>query len=100
MILVNSEIRQVWFADDSVGAGYLVGLKGWWNHLNLFGPAYRYFPKPSKAYLILKRPDLLEKTRELSELSGEDIKITTDGKQLYGAVIGTREFKEEYVRDK
>lgn len=94
---VNSETLQVWFADDSAGAGNLVGLKGWWDHLNLFGPAYGYFPKPSKTYLILKRPDLLEKARELF---GEEIKITTDGKRHIGAVIGTKEFKEEYVRDK
>ena len=38
----------------------------------------------------MKRPELLQKARELF---GEDIKITTAGKR-------TREFKEDYVRDK
>ena len=36
---VNSEIRHEWFADGSAGARDLVGLKGWSDHLNLFGPA-------------------------------------------------------------
>ena len=61
----NQDVRQVWFADDSAGGGKLTSLKRWWDHLNLYGPAYGYFPKSSKTVLILKSPELLQRAKEL-----------------------------------
>ena len=40
------DVAQVWFADDSSGAGKLLALKAWWDHLKCVGPKYGYFPKP------------------------------------------------------
>jgi hypothetical protein len=96
----NNEVRQVWFADDSASGGKLSGLKKWWDDLNQYGPAYGYFPKASKTVLILKNPELLERAKEMFGNGEGEITITTEGKRHIGAVIGTEEFKEQYVKDK
>ena len=52
--------KQVWFADDGTGADKLEALKKWWDVLLEKGPAYGYFPKPSKTWLIVKDKKLEE----------------------------------------
>ena len=46
--------KHIWFADDSGAAGKLEALKRWWDALQRLGPAYGYYPKPSKTWLIVK----------------------------------------------
>ena len=96
----NQDVRQVWFADDSASGGKLTSLKRWWDHLNLYGPAYGYFPKSSKTVLILKSPELLQRAKELFGEEEGGITITTEGKRHIGAVIGTEKFKEDYIKGK
>ena len=50
-----------------------------------------------KCWLIVKNQDLEEKARELF---GETINITTEGRRLLGAVIGSKEFKDSYCEEK
>lgn len=88
---------QVWFADDSAAGGKLEPLMRWWTHLNEVGPRYGYHPKPSKTWLILKDPDLLDRAKELF---GQNIKMTTEGKRHIGAALGTDDFKREFVNKK
>ena len=92
------DVKQVWFADDSAGAAKLDELKVWWDHLNYCGPAYGYFPKPAKTHIIVKSPELLEKAEKL--FGGEGVHVTSDGERHIGAVVGSAEFKEQYVRKK
>ena len=96
----NQDVFQVWFADDSIGAGMLVDLKVWWDHLNRIGPAYGYFPKYSKTHLILKNPDMLERAKELFGDEANGVKFTVEGKRHLGAAIGSIDFKEKYVNEK
>ena len=42
---------QVWFADDAAAGGRLTALRQFWDILGQHGPAYGYFPKPSKTFL-------------------------------------------------
>ena len=93
-----NEVMQVWFADDSSGAGKLRCLKMWWDHLKEVGPDYGYFPEPSKTHLILKNPGLLAEAKEL--FAGDGVKITTEGHRHVGAALGTEEFKISYVQKK
>ena len=84
------EIAQVWFADDSCGAGVLEKLKLWWDRLNVVGPKNGYHPKPSKTYLIVKSQDLVEKAKLIFETDGlqeDDIKINSFVKHHVGAVV-------------
>ena len=45
---------QVWFADDAAAGGNLKPLRKFWDVLVQQGPAYGYFPKPSKTFLVVK----------------------------------------------
>ena len=94
----STKCQQVWFADDSSSAGYLSEIKIWWDILNDFGPKFGYFPKPSKTILILKNEENLQFANELFQ--GTGIKITLSGERHLGAVIGSLEFRTEYVENK
>ena len=51
-----------------------------------------------KTHLIVKSPELYEKAEEIFGRDG--IKVTTDGARHIGAVIGSKEYKEQYVHNK
>jgi len=90
----HPEVFQTWYADDASSCGKLEKLALWWNFLNEIGPKYGYFPKPSKTWLILKNPELLDKARELF---GNEVKITTEGHRHIGAALGSESFKKEFI---
>ena len=89
--------KQVWYADDSSSAGELNMMCKWWEELCKTGPKYGYFPLASKTILIVK-PEFEEKARTIFGETG--VKISTSGERHMGAVIGSSEFKEEYVSAK
>ena len=93
-----STCQQVWYADDSSAGGKMSEIKKWWDILNEAGPKFGYFPKPSKTILILKDPNNLQTATELFSHTG--IKITCAGERHLGAVIGSQEFRTEYIKDK
>ena len=94
----SAETLQVWFADDSAGAGKLSSIKEWWIRLNEIGPSYGYFPNAPKTWLILKSAMLRERAEELFGEFG--VNITTEGKRHIGAALGTPGFKETFVKKK
>ena len=65
--------------------------------MNRYGPLLGYFPKATKSWLTVK-PDYLESAKEI--FSGTGINITSQGRKHLGAVIGSDEFKKEYVDEK
>ena len=90
--------KQVWYADDSTAAGRLESILDWWKKLCDIGPKYGYFPNPAKTVLILKGKECQPKANILFGPHG--IKITTDGERHLGAAIGSKQFKEDYVKAK
>ena len=94
--LVNC--KQAWFADDSSSAGKIAEIKKWWDTLNHIGPKYGYFPKPSKTIMIVKTPEMLEHANDVFKDSG--ITIVLEGERHLGAVIGSNDFKENFVSKK
>jgi len=87
--------KHIWFADDSGAAGLLKALKIWWDALQAMGPAYGYFPKPSKTYLIVKE-EHLEEAQKLFP----DLQITTEGHRYLGSYIGTEAGKNQFIQEK
>lgn len=73
-------------------------MKKWWDILNEKGPQFGYFPKPSKTVLIVKNADEFRSAQEI--FSGTGVKITTSGERHLGAVIGSPEFRSEYICNK
>ncbi len=94
----NPEIKQVWYADDGTGAGKLENIRKYWDSLNKHGPAYGYCPKSEKSVIIVKDPANIEKAKTLFD--GINIEITCEAQRHLGAVIGTEEFKTQYVGKK
>ena len=55
-VLTNDlQTREVAFADDLIVSGKLADIKIFWDKLAIIAPKYRYFPKPTKSYLIVKK---------------------------------------------
>ena len=73
-------------------------MKRWWQHLKEEGPAYGYFPKPTKTHLIVKNLEDLERAQLL--FAGDGVKVTIDGERHIGAVVGSDEFRKEYIAKK
>ena len=61
------------------------------------GPKFEYFPEPSKSWIIIKSW-LLQKA--VSEFQDTGVRITEDWKRHLGAVIGTEDYREEYMIEK
>ena len=47
--------KQIWYADNSAAIGTVEQLLAWWNRLSAEGPAFGYFPNPSKTWIVTKQ---------------------------------------------
>ena len=61
------------------------------------GPKYGYHPLPSKTILIVKEE---HKPKALELFGNTQVQITTTGERHMGAVVGSEEFKKQYVEEK
>ena len=116
-------VRQVWLADDSAGGGQIVPLHNWYNYLSQEGKKYGYLVNGPKSWLksnnsksnvnlspsSIKNIDIdidinIVKSDALSaeakKVFGDEVNITTGGQRHLGAVIGSRQFKDQYCREK
>ena len=98
LLLRVQEVSQVWLADDSTGAGKLEDLKRWWDLVIQEGMKLGYDVNENKSWLIVKRPDDLDRARNIFD--GSEIKFTTSGQRHLGAAIGSQDFKVEYFAEK
>ena len=85
------------YADDIFGGGTIEGLRCMWDSIEKWGPEYGYFQQASKSWLIVK-PQSVAKARKIFANTG--IQITIEGKKHLGAVIGSAEYREEFVNEK
>ena len=85
------------YADDLTGAGKIRLLKMWWDLLSEIGPRIGYYPKPSKSWLIVK-PQYAEYAKKI--FNSTSIRITVKGQKHLGAVIGSIDFRNEYITKK
>ena len=94
--LQSSGTKQVWYEDDATGGGTLEDVKNWWDHLISSGQAYGYHPNAAKSWIVVKETKREEAT---SLFEGTGIHITTQGRRLLGAAIGTRSSQREHVEN-
>ena len=90
-------VKQVWLADDSAGAGRIKSLYLWYKHLNTEGKKYGYLVNGMKSWLIVKSQALAD---EAQRIFGNEVNITVDGKRHLGDVIGSKEYKDQYCKEK
>jgi hypothetical protein len=93
----ESEVDQIWFADDSAAGGDANRLRRWWNVIVQRGPAFGYYVNPSKTYLVVRQNGYEEAVKVFEDTG---VHITTNGKRYLGSTIGTSSFKEEYAQIK
>ena len=102
MSMINSyhystTVKQVAFADDLCGAGKLASLKIWWDMVNQYGPHLGYYAEPTKSWLIVKQ-EFHAEAQNIFRDTG--INISVEGRKHLGAVLGSQDFKESFVRRK
>ena len=90
-------IVQVWYADDASAAGDLVSIRSWWDNVVSHGPAFGYYANGSKTWLATKDTHL-DKAREI--FLDTQVRITSKGRPLLGAPLGSREFIDHFISEK
>ena len=85
----HANIRQLWYADDSSGAGKLRALRRWWDDVDETGKPYGYHVNASETLLLVK-PEMLNLAH--SVFAGIGIEVVTDGARYLGVAIGTPDF--------
>ena len=93
----HTNICQVWYADDSSGAGQLQALRQWGDDLKEVGKAYGYQTSSSKTFLLVK-PDFEEAA--INTFAGTGIGVVMDSAQYLGSAIGTMDFVSAYISEK
>ena len=93
----NNHKKTAAYANDLTVAGPIDQIRIWWNTLCRLGPKFGYFPEGSKSWIIVREN---AKERAQTIFDNTKIKITTDGQGHLGAVIGTANFKQNYMKEK
>ena len=88
--------KEIIFADEFSAAGNLNSIRDYWDKLTAVGPKYGNFPKPTKSCLIVKEKKLIEAQ---NIFANSRVNIIAEGKIHLGAVIGSIEYRDEYVKD-
>ena len=99
LILLVKDVQkwtQIWYADDANCCGKLVLLRNWFDTLLTHGPAFGYFPEPSKSCLVVARCDISEAERLFGDLG---VKICTSHRVL-GGHVGSVAERSDFVQGK
>ena len=92
-----SSTKQCWFADDACGAGSILEIKKLWDNTITLGLSFGYFPNAKKWWIISKA----DKDASAKDVfSGTAVNVSVQGQKHLGAVIGSRDYLEEYVNGK
>ena len=93
-----ADVTQPWFADDGAGLGTFDGIRKFFRALAERGPAYGYFPEPSKSRLIVGNSDAAVNTAKEFFLD-ENFDVVC-GYQYLGGYIGAEESKIQWIENK
>ena len=72
IIRLDGLCKQICYADDSAAIGTLEQLHAWWNRLATEGPAFGYFPIPSKTWLVTKQSHFDKASNMFACLLGQE----------------------------
>ena len=87
-------VRQVWYADDSGGAGSLQRVRPLWEELQAVGAAYCYHTNTAKTLLLVNSKKMDEASQQFH---GTDIRIVVGCSMHLGSFIGEPGSVEEDV---
>jgi hypothetical protein len=89
-------VKQPWYADDAGAGGSFTDLRQFFLRLQEIGPAYGYFPEPTKSILIARAHNQHTAKSTFQDLQ---FKVTT-GSRYLGGYIGSQADRELWVREK
>ena len=95
--LEDESVKQIWYADDATACGKISNLRTWRDQITNKGPDYGYFPNATKTWLVVKEEKLEEAQ---NTFQGTNVAITSEGRKLLGAALGTPSFVDIYVQQK
>ena len=90
-------VSQVWLADDATSVGTFESLYKWWTTIINEGKKYGYYINQIKSCLILKNKEDLPKVRDI--FKDCEISIKLGGQRHLGAVVGSDEYKDLYIKN-
>ena len=93
----ETNVVQVWYADDASASGSLSSLRKWWDSLASAGPVYGYHANAGETWLITKDTHF---ARASEIFADTHVNITSHGRPHLGAALGSREFADQYIADK
>ena len=74
-----------------------MSLYQWYKNLCEEGRKFGYIVNGAKSWLIVKTSELAESAKKVF---GDEVNITLEGRRHLGAVIGSKEFKDQYCQEK
>ena len=91
-------VKQVCLADDASVGGKLRDLREWYNLIVSQGKKSGCYVNEKKCWLILKVPSMEEEARKI--FAGTAGNITVEGQRHLGAVVGSKEYKDQCCSSK
>ena len=89
-----NNVLQSWYADDSAAIAKLKKLEIWLKNLIEKGPAFGYFPEPSKSFLIVDK----QYAEEAHHIFDKYSITIVEGKRFSGGFIGDGNEKDIYLK--
>ena len=84
------------YADDFSAAGDLQNLRSRWSVLTKICPKFGYYPEPTKTWSAVNKSCDSEKVE--SAFFRTKLKTTTEVRRQLGGSVGTRKFKDVYIK--
>ena len=91
-----NNVLKSWYADDSAAIAKLKKLEIWLKNLIEEGPAFGYFPEPSKSFLIVDK----QYAEEAHHIFDKYSITVVEGKRFLGGFIGDGNEKDIYLKKK
>ena len=91
-----SRWTQIWYADDASAGGSLEDIHEWFSLLCSQGPAFGYFPEPSKSFVVI---DEYCKTKAENLFHDLGVQVVTSHSYL-GGFIGDLHDRDVFVHQK
>ena len=80
-----------------MGGGSIESLYQWYKSLCEEGRKFGYIVNGAKSWLIVKTSEVAESAKMVF---GDEVNITPEGGRPFGAVIGSKEFNDQYCQEK
>ena len=90
------DCHQPWYADDAAAGASFPSIRVFWDKLCELGPAFGYFPEPTKSILVVREQNFAAAVAYFADLKFQVVR----GKRHLGGFIGEREARDAWIGEK